>query len=579
MQGSGLPTQSRCADARCSSSKYGNVDLDRIAAINRGTLRLHPVGTGGRESENARGFGAERRVFPWRRYHGGYTGAARRAVGGFPASRFDRLCDHFEAAWEAGLQPSLGDYLVGLATGADERASRNLLIELIKIDMYHRWREAASRSDTDDGSEAATSLSHAEDTARAFPSRPRLRDYALRFSALGPPEELPEDLREYEDRVLAGWGPMRDGVHRDGERAAACGEFAGTERFTVQRRIGAGGMGIVYQAYDRERKEVVALKTLRQLEPTALYYLKREFRSLADISHPNLARLYELFSVAGRWFFTMEFVDGVDFLSFVRCAPRPLGPAGTTSPNEATDLRTWGTAAPDQGTCEGRSEGTVSLADTSAFPSQSQPAAVLSAEQLARLCAALRQLAEGVTALHRAGKLHRDIKPSNVLVTPEGRVVLLDFGLSMELDETTTGQYVVGTAAYMSPEQGVAGPLSPSSDWYSVGVMLYEALTGGLPFQGQSLQVLLRKRETDPPAPAELWAGVPGDLNALCMAVLQRHPAARPSEDEILRRLGDAGVDSTTKEVARRTPFVGREAEIRTLRDSLAAVRRGARNW
>ena len=90
-------------------------------------------------------------------------------------------------------------------------------------------------------------------------------------------------MLEYENRVRVGWGPTCDGVHRDGERAAAFGEFAGTERFAVQRRIGAGGMGIVFQAYDRERKEVVALKTLRQLEPTSLYYLKREFRSLADI--------------------------------------------------------------------------------------------------------------------------------------------------------------------------------------------------------------------------------------------------------------------------------------------------------
>ena len=111
-------------------------------------------------------------------------------------------------------------------------------------------------------------------------------------------------------------------------------------------------------------------------------------------------------------------------------------------------------------------------------------------------------------ALHDAGKLHRDIKPSNVLVTREGRVVLLDFGLVAELAPAHTHTVeAAGTPAYMSPEQTAGLPLTQASDWYSVGSMLYEALTGRLPFAGTVLEVLQRKRESEPVPPRELARG------------------------------------------------------------------------
>jgi eukaryotic-like serine/threonine-protein kinase len=255
-----------------------------------------------------------------------------------------------------------------------------------------------------------------------------------------------------------------------------------TRRFELVRRLGAGSTGIVYEAVDRETGSRVALKSLRRPSAQAVIRFKQEFRALQDITHPNLASLGELFEERGEWFFTMELVEGVRFLEWVRSRARTVeDPAG------------------------------AELKETLSMPLV--PTAEQTYDEM-RLRDALGQLARGVTALHRAGKIHRDVKPSNVLVSDAGRLVLLDFGLVTDTRESEESEGdVVGTAAYMAPEQAAGRAIGPEADWYAVGVMLYQALVGRLPIEGPTLQALTeRKQSCDPTPPHRLVSGVPSDL-------------------------------------------------------------------
>ncbi|HEX7837896.1 MAG TPA: protein kinase, partial [Kofleriaceae bacterium] len=298
--------------------------------------------------------------------------------------------------------------------------------------------------------------------------------------------------------------------------------------------LGAGGAGVVYRAFDRQLGREVALKMLRQASGRDLYRFKKEFRALADIVHPNLVTLHELHASDGDWYFTMELIEGVSFIDWVR----PSGETGPARPRS----------------------------DIAAAPVDH-----------ARLRGALVQLVDALIALHRAGKLHRDLKPSNVLVTRSGRLTLLDFGLVAGVAEGDPERLAVGTPVYMSPEQAADQPLGEASDWYSLGAMLYEALVGRRPFEGDSEQVMTRKQTEQPPSPRQLDSNVPAELSRLCMMLLQPQPAARPTGVAVLEALG-AVPSEMTRTIGRSYPptsFIGRAIETDVLRRALGDARRG----
>ncbi len=345
--------------------------------------------------------------------------------------------------------------------------------------------------------------------------------------------------------------------------------WQGTSRYEVLRFIGRGGMGAVYEAHDRERDRRVAVKTLLRFDPRALYLFKQEFRTLANLLHPNLVRLYDLVASESEGvFFTMELVSGRNFCDYVW---RPEALAATDD-SRATVVGPRGRAATDESGKVPVDRGSPPEADGR----RTTPA------DIGRLRDALRQLVEGVHAAHVAGKVHRDIKPSNVLVDDDGRVVLLDFGVAAELsrafDRRQLESHVVGTPTYMAPEQALEETPKPASDWYSVGALVYEALVGKPPFSGDGTDALYRKAVLDPPAPSELVDGVPVDLNALCCNLLRREPGERPNGRRVLRRLGVETRRLSPTPIAGFSPntaLVGRSAELRALHLAYVRMRTG----
>ena len=298
-------------------------------------------------------------------------------------------------------------------------------------------------------------------------------------------------------------------------------------RYEVRGTIGGGGMGDVYRVFDPVTRRELALKILKFSYPRALHYFKREFRSVARLQHPNLVRLHDLHREGGRYFFTMELVDGVDLYVYVNGHDRLV-----------TDQKM-----------------------------------LCRPERVTRVRHALIQLLRALAFLHDHQCIHRDIKPSNILVDTSGRVRLVDFGIVKELLPGGEGQslsQVFGTSTYFSPEQSLGSRVTSATDLYAVGVVLYELLSGTPPFEGESADVAAMHREQSPPSLVQRVPGVAPDLALVCMELLSKDPAQRPSAREALEML-DAEVDPERTT----TDFVGRRTARKKLHAALEQARGG----
>jgi hypothetical protein len=336
-------------------------------------------------------------------------------------------------------------------------------------------------------------------------------------------------------------------------RARAVPSSIAQGRFELRRVLGAGGSGVVYEAHDGLRDERVALKTVRAPDAPSLLRLKHEFRALADAGHPNLVTPRELGVDGDECFFTMELIDGVSFVRWVR-GDEAHAPTTELPPTASGILPV-----------EARDERGAAHGLDARGPVGRRPRAF----DEARLRAALGQLAVAVQALHRLGKLHLDVKPANVLVHADGHLSLLDYGLVREIG--AEAQRFEGTPHYAAPEQAAGGAITQAADWYAVGIMLFEALTGTLPFEGTPREILFDKRRRAAVSPRAHVADLPADLADLCEALLATDPARRPIAEATLRSLS-----ATAPATAPDAVFVGRAAELATLARAGARARAGA---
>jgi hypothetical protein len=278
------------------------------------------------------------------------------------------------------------------------------------------------------------------------------------------------------------------------------------QRFQLIRRLGTGGMGVVYEALDTRRGLTVALKMLTDTRPESVTVLKREFRIAAELLHPNLLRLYDLVVEPNLCFFTMETVIGQEANHYLQDDP---------------------------------------------------------AHQ--KLFAVLSQLCGALDALHQADVVHRDLKPSNILVTQRGQVKLLDFGIAQPptLSEADEGEHkIMGTPHYMSPEQVQGGRVTAASDLYSVGVIFYFFLTGQTPFLHQNMRQLLMAHLREAPVPPrELNKEIPPHIEKFCLELLSKQPEERPTLRELATFLESCGAPPAPFGRRRARRFVGRTHE------------------
>jgi eukaryotic-like serine/threonine-protein kinase len=288
--------------------------------------------------------------------------------------------------------------------------------------------------------------------------------------------------------------------------------FAG--RYQIIEELGEGGMGKVYRVLDKKLDEEVALKLVRPeiaLDKGTIERFSNELKLARKISHKNIGRMFDLGEVEGTHFITMEYVPGENLRSMIRMS----GQLGV------------GTAI-----------------------------------------AISKKVCEGLTEAHRLGIVHRDLKPSNIMIDREGNVRILDFGIARSLKgKGITGAGVaVGTPEYMSPEQVEGKEADERSDIYSLGIVLYEMVTGRVPFEGETPFVIGVKHKSESPRePREINSQVPEELSRLILRCLEKDKVKRfQNADDVCSELSaiEKGIPAAERTVSKRKPFTSKEMTL-----------------
>jgi serine/threonine protein kinase len=249
------------------------------------------------------------------------------------------------------------------------------------------------------------------------------------------------------------------------------------QRYKVISQIGSGGMSLVFKAQDLSLGRIVAIKVLRERYTGDGQFLDRflhEARAAANLAHPNIVTVHDFGEDAGRYYMVMEYIEGENLKTIIR-------------------------------------NGSPFTVD--------------------RTLDFITQISAGVGYAHRAGLVHCDIKPQNVLVTPEGKVKVTDFGIAralISIKPNEQNDIVWGSPQYFAPEQAAGEAPTPASDVYAIGIVMYEMLTGRLPFQAENPQALAMMHLRDEPPPISLYnPAVPEAIERIVRKVLAKEPAAR----------------------------------------------------